>query len=64
MNPKPFWVLKNLTVPVAIVTILAYTLLALRFAQAVIACAIETSEFRGALLSALKGAAQQGITKT
>jgi len=24
MNPKPFWVLKNFTVPVAMVTFLAY----------------------------------------
>jgi hypothetical protein len=48
---------------VAILLSLRHTLLALGCAQAIIASAIETSEFQGALLSGQNRAAQQGKTK-
>jgi hypothetical protein len=57
MKPKPFWVLKNLTVPVAIVAPLRYALLALGYTQAMVAWVIETPSFGGALLSAQRGSA-------
>jgi hypothetical protein len=46
MNPKPFWVLKNLTVPVAMMAFLAFDATEVEIrAKRFPSRAIETSEF-------------------
>src|SRR5215467_11248202 len=57
MNPKPFWVLKNFTVPVAMVIFLALTLLEVEMRMILCSCDRNIRVLGGGLIGAHSGSA-------